>query len=76
MTSGRSPGTVAGSDGFPTPYRQGHSGTLEIPIGGRTAGTQYSRLAVNGAVAFDGTLRVNLINGFVPALGNTFTVVT
>jgi hypothetical protein len=39
-------------------------------------GTQYSRLAVANGASLAGTLKIKLINGFVPAIGNTFTVLT
>ena len=57
-------------------YSQGATCSLNIQIGGTTVGTQYSQLAVDGAVLLDGTLNVNLIGGFVPAVGNTFTIIT
>jgi hypothetical protein len=47
-------------------------------LGGTAAG-QYDQLRVvgglNGAI-LDGTLDVSLVNGFVPAVGNTFDVIT
>ena len=49
-------------------------GKLLIELAGTTAGTQYDQLIVTGAVTLDGTLQVSLINGFNPALGNTFDV--
>lgn len=69
---GASPGllTVNGS------YVQSSGGVLEIEIGGRVAGSQYDRLAVTGAATLGGTLAVNLIDGFSPADGDAFQVVT
>jgi hypothetical protein len=43
-------------------YSQNSTGALNISIGRTTAGTQYGQLAVS--------------NGFVPAVGNTFTTLT
>jgi uncharacterized repeat protein (TIGR01451 family) len=57
-------------------FAQTSTGTLRIDIAGLTAGTQYGRLAVNGAAPLDGTLTVNLIGGFTPTLGDTFQIAT
>ena len=43
---------------------------------GATVGTQYSQLAVTNGASLNGTLNVKLVNGFVPAIGNTFTILT
>ena len=57
-------------------YTQNSTGSLNVGIGGLTAGTQYSQLAVGNGASLNGTLNVKLINGFVPAIGNTFTILT
>jgi hypothetical protein len=57
-------------------FTQGSDGILSIDLGGTTVGTQYDRLSVSGAVNLDGTLMVQLINGFTPAPGSTFQVLT
>jgi hypothetical protein len=57
-------------------YTQTAAGTLNIEIGGRTAGSQYDRLAVSGTATLDGTLSVTLVNGFQPSPGDTFAVLT
>jgi hypothetical protein len=46
------------------------TGTLNIDLGGLTAGTQYDRLSVRDAARLGGTLNVRLINGFPPSIGN------
>jgi hypothetical protein len=61
--------TVTGS------YTQNSSGTLNISIGGTAAGT-YGQVAVSNGVSLGGTLVIKRINGFVPAIGNTFNIVT
>jgi len=69
---GLSPGSIfIGGD-----YTQTTAGTLEVEIGGTAAGTEYDTLSVGGEATLLGTLRVSLIDGFAPALGNTFDVVT
>jgi hypothetical protein len=57
-------------------YTQSSTGVLDVAIGGNTLGTQYSQLAVSHGVSLNGTLNIKLINGFVPAIGSTFTVLT
>src|SRR5207244_4232565 len=39
-------------------------------------GSQFDRLNVPGTVSLNGTLDITLINGFVPTLGDSFSVVT
>ncbi|HYV19767.1 MAG TPA: MopE-related protein [Verrucomicrobiae bacterium] len=74
VVPGQSPGllTVAGN------YIQQVQGSLDVEIGGTTAGTQYDQLnvaATGGAATLGGRLNVTLANGFVPSLGQTFTIV-
>jgi PKD domain len=55
-------------------YTQTATGALDINIGGLTADSHYSQLAVSGAATLGGTINLALINGFQPAFGNTFQV--
>src|ERR1700722_5020713 len=57
-------------------YSQTSNGALAIDIGGLTPGAQYSQLASSDAIALNGALNLTLINGFQPALGDTFSVAT
>src|SRR5262249_42870873 len=57
-------------------YTQTATGILDIDIGGTTGGTQYDQLAVSGAATLGGTIDVAHINGFQPAFGNSFQVLT
>jgi hypothetical protein len=50
--------------------------TLTCALGGTTAGTGYGQLQAAGTVTLNGTLNVNLTNGFLPATNNSFTVLT
>ena len=72
LLPGDSPGvlTINGN------YTQTADGTLDIEIGGPTAGTQYDRLAISGTAALAGTLNVIILNGFVPTPGTAFQVLT
>jgi autotransporter-associated beta strand protein len=47
---------------------------IAMEIGGTTPASQYDQLLATGAVAFDGTLAVSLINGFSPNVGDTFNL--
>ncbi len=70
------PGGPLGTLTFTGAYKQNAPGALHIELGGTTAGTQYDRLAVSGNATLAGALNVTLANGFTPALGDTFTVLT
>src|SRR5579859_816431 len=69
------PGT-AGTLTITGTYTQTSTGVLNADIGGTTAGTQFDQLNVTGGVTLGGTLNVALINGFTPASGETFQVLT
>jgi hypothetical protein len=60
----------------PNTYTQNATGVLNVAIGGVTVGTQYGQLAVSNGAHLHGTLNVTLINSFVPAIGNAFTILT
>jgi hypothetical protein len=74
VTPGLSPGILneAGN------YTQTSTGGLNIELGGLTPGTQYDQfnLTGGGVATLSGALNVSLITPFVPADGNTFTVMT
>lgn len=75
VTAGDS-STKAGVLSITGTYRQTASGILNIAIGGQKLGTQYSQLAVSNGASLNGTLDIKLVNSFVPAIGNTFTILT
>jgi hypothetical protein len=56
-------------------YQQGATGELEIDISG-TALNLFDRLIVNGQAQLLGTLDLRLRNGFDPAVGNSFTILS
>jgi hypothetical protein len=68
VSPGESPGllTINGS------FTQSSSGILDIEIGGSNAGVDYDVLKVTGAATLGGTLRVTLLNGYVPPAGTEF----
>jgi uncharacterized repeat protein (TIGR01451 family) len=53
----------------PTP-----SSTVNIELGGTAVDAEYDQLDISGLATLDGTLAVSLINGFMPADADTFTV--
>jgi YD repeat-containing protein len=57
-------------------FTQNPSGTLQVEIGGPPAAGPFGQLLVTGAAALDGTLGVQLVNGFGPSVGATYPVVT
>jgi hypothetical protein len=57
-------------------YTQTAGAVLVIQIGGRNPGTNFDQLNVTGQATVDGTLTVNLINGFRPERGDSFTIMT
>ncbi len=71
-----SPGDAPGILTVDGNYVQNSDGTLEIGLGGTTAGTQYDQLAIDGSTTLAGTLDVVLLNTFQPALGESFQLFT
>jgi YVTN family beta-propeller protein len=62
-----------------TGYTQASTGRFEVAIGGLggpAAGSQYSQLQNTGTATLAGELDVVLIDGFVPSVGNSFTIIT
>jgi len=65
---------TAGSESITGTYTQSSGGALDIDIGGTTAGRQFDTLTVSGAATLNGTLNLDLINGFVPTIGSMFDI--
>lgn len=72
VAPGASPGTLT----ITGTCTQTTNGILNIELGGTSVGTGFDRLAVSGAATLGGTLNVVLTDGFVPAVGNTFPIMT
>jgi hypothetical protein len=62
--------TVAGN------YTQEAGGTLAIGIAGTTPGTGFDQLLVGGSATLGGTLSVADEDGFTPAFGDTFKIIS
>ena len=67
LTPGSSPAAVS----FGGDVILGPDSTLQIEIGGTTAGIQYDQINVAGELSLGGTLEISLINGFTPTAGQT-----
>ncbi|MBN2561979.1 MAG: hypothetical protein JXQ75_13725 [Phycisphaerae bacterium] len=57
-------------------YVQGATGTLFIELAGTTQDTEYDRLHVTGTATLDGELHVEPIDGYLPQVGDRFTILT
>jgi hypothetical protein len=53
-----------------------NSGTVSLEVGGLILATQYDQLVISGAANLGGTLDVTTFGGFLPAIGNGFTLMT
>jgi hypothetical protein len=71
-----SPGASPGILNITGTYTQTSTGTLNIEIGGLTAGTEFDRLTITGSATLNGTLNVSSIDGFAPSPGNSFQIMT
>ncbi len=49
-------------------------GTVVYQIGGPNPGTGFDQITVSGSVGLDGQLSLELMNGFTPNVGDTFTI--
>ena len=72
IAPGGSPGVLAVTGDL----TQGASATFDVELGGTTVGSGFDQLAVTGSVGVAGTLNIVLIDGFTPAEGNTFTILS
>ena len=67
---GNSPALVSfGGDVF-----YGAGSKLNVELGGTARGSQYDAVDVAGTVTLSGALNATTINGFVPTIGNSFTL--
>lgn len=71
IAPGASPGIFTSTNGN---ISLSNTSDLNIEIGGPTAGTQHDQLNCNLQDTLSGKLNVTLINGYIPALGDSFIV--
>jgi len=62
-------------DSFFSSYIQDTNGSLNIDLGGTTAGDNYDQLVVDRNVTLAGTLNVNFVDGFNPGIGDSFVII-
>ncbi|MGO9919871.1 MAG: beta strand repeat-containing protein, partial [Isosphaeraceae bacterium] len=67
---------AAGTIGVNGTYTQETTGTYDVGVSGTSAGSQYGQLNVTGQAAVSGTLSVSLTNGYMPTLGDSFSILT
>ena len=70
MRTGNSPGILNTGD-----FDLQVGSTLNIEIGGTTAGTEHDQVHVTGTVTLAGTLDAGVINGFTPSATQSFTII-
>ncbi len=69
-------GTAVGTLNVTGDYTQTATGSMSVKLGGTAPGTQYDQVNVTGSANLDGTLDINLVNGFGPSAGQTFQVLS
>ena len=70
LSPGNSPGTTTINGN----YSQDEFSTLLIEIAGTMAGSEYDVVDVTGDISLDGTLRLDLLDGFAPVIGDAFVI--
>ena len=69
------PGNSPGIFNITGTYQQLAGSTYSAEIGGTTAGTGFDQINATGAATLGGTLKVRLVQGFTPAVGQKFQIV-
>jgi len=72
------PGLPLGALDISGNYTQSTAGSLDVSLGGTNGGTDYDQLLLTGTgvASLGGTLNVDLVNGFTPTGGDSFTLLT
>lgn len=68
-----SPGSTMAITGT---FKQETAGTLDVQLGGPPASGQFGKLTATKAATFGGVLHASLTGGYVPAVSDSFTIVT
>ncbi len=69
------PGNSAGTLSYIGNFLPSATAVLDIQLGGLNQ-AEYDQLNVTGSAKLNGTLKVSLLNGFIPAVGDSFVVLT
>lgn len=68
------PGSDIGVLSYIGDFVPSSTGVLDIQLGGTVAGTEYDQLNITGNATLNGSLKVKVVNGFVPNNGDSFTI--
>lgn len=68
------PGLSAGTLTIAGAYDMDSCGELKIELGGYAAGVEHDVLNVTGTASLDGIITVELINDFIPQIGDSFPI--
>ena len=71
-----SPGNSVGKLSYIGNYNPSSTGVLDIELGGLSLGSEYDNLEVTGNAKLNGTLKISLVDGFIPVKGDSFIVLT
>jgi len=72
ISPGLSPGTLTLLGDDP----RSETSALNVELGGTGHGTQYDRIAISGSALVDGAINISYVDGFQPALGDSFAILT
>jgi hypothetical protein len=70
-----SPGNSPASVNYEGNVTLGGAASLIMELGGSTPGSLFDQIHVAGQLALGGTLKVTLINGFMPSTGQSFDII-
>jgi len=76
VAPGSGVGLLSISNASPQTYSGTAAGQITFQIGGLTPITGHDQLRVNSSAALAGVIHCGLANGYVPAPGNSYTVMT
>jgi T5SS/PEP-CTERM-associated repeat protein len=71
-----SPGASPGALHITGNYHQLPDSLLSLQIGGTTPGAEFDQLLVSGDLVLEGMVQVAFIDGFVPHVGDTFSLLS
>ncbi len=70
------PGDNIGTFSVTGNYPEEPTSVLQMEIGGYSAGAEHDKFNISGNASLSGILNIKLVNGFTPALGDSFLVLT
>lgn len=73
---GYSPGSSPAEVAFESGVTFGGGNQLTIELGGLLAGSEFDLLTIDGLATLNGTIQVDLLDGFLPSGGDSFEILT